>query len=870
MTHSFLKSVLEKTLSTHNKLSEICFILPSQRAGIEIKHLIAETRSDTFRLPIAITLNKWKEEISELYPAEKSELYLHLYQAYKITLGAKASGFEKFLTWADVLLSDFNDIDNQLLESQQVFKDLRSYAEIEHFSFLQEELSKKQEDYRQFWVSLGKIYENFTKNLLQNQLGHSGLIGRTAFEKADRYLSHNDRYYVVAGFNALSKSEQKVIEKVLKNNRGMLLFDCDPIYLNQKHLKAGSFIRKFNRASFGEIIESKESLSTKDLKVRIIHCPSAENQAQTIVEELALFTLEEQKETAIIFPDEDFLIQFLSVFPVNEIDANITMGISVRNSAFFSWLEILLDENNELIEALENHPFMVILRKYDGFDEGPIPKLIEAPIASISQLEKLILTLIDLLSSDRAKELIIKQAIAGSHEILKVINQIKIQGGVELSAYKKLIISLVGQVSINVISQPDKKLQVMGLLESRGLGFKNIIVCSAMEDYLPGQTNTDSFMPFEIRTHHNLPGNYLKEAAFSYNFYRLTHDAAALTMIYYDKDNTISESEKSRYINQIVYDLSAENKNIQVEHISKKTPIPVSNKGPSEIIKTPEVINAIKKYLKRGVSASSINRYFDDPLEWYFGYVLKLREPERDVLDVAGFGTIVHECLETLYEPFKGELISPDVLKSMNSKMDGVLKEIFEQETSMKSLEKGEVRISLEMASKMVNNYLQSEKLEIERSGEKHFIAGEKGMAREKDFHIQGEAIRVKFVGQADKIEEDDNFVFIIDYKTGRVELNDLTVDSWDLDQIRKKPKSLQLFLYQYMAKKDWPESKTLGQIISLPAPSKRKLFAQVKNNEDFDEAAFEEVLLEIFSEMLNPDISLQKNVDYRYPVFEI
>jgi len=869
VTNSFLKAVLEKTRSTNYTLSEICFILPSQRAGTEMKHLIANQNSHTFRLPVTTTLNKWKEEISELFPAEKSELYLYLYQAYKNALGVRASSFEKFLAWADILLSDLNDIDNQLLESKQVFKDLRSYAEIEHFSFLQDELSAKQKNYRQFWVSLGKIYEHFTKTLLQNQLGHSGLIGRTAFQNTDKFLRSNDAYYVVAGFNALSKSEQKILEKVLESNCGKLFFDVDSIYLQNKHLKAGSFIRKFNSASFGEVIESDDSLAKKDLSVRIIHCPSAEIQAKTIVEEIEKLTPEQQKETAVILPDEDFLIQFLNVFPKNVIDANITMGISIRNSTFFSWLEILLDESVDHMKTLENHPFLATMNRFDGFYESQFVNLIRGPITSTSQLEKLIVALVDLLKSDQSKDLLTKQALAGSYEILKVLNQIHLQGGSDLSAYRKLIINQVGQVSINIISQPDKRLQVMGLLESRGLGFRNVIVCSAMEDYLPGQLNSDSFIPFEIRKHHGLPGNYLKEAAFSYNFYRLTHDAAALTLIYYDKVNKLSESEKSRYINQMVYDLGPDNQNISIKHISKKTPIPQSDPPLSEIKKTPEVIKEIKKYLERGVSASSINRYFDDPLEWYFGYVLKLDEPERDVLDVAGFGTIVHKCLEKLYQPYKRELISEEILKLMKSKTLSVLEEIFREQASVKSLEKGEVRVSLEMASKMVHNYLQSEIIQIERTGKKLFIDGERWLGREAEFDVYGDKIRVKFVGQADKIEEYDNSVFIVDYKTGRVGPNELTVEKWDSDLIRKKPKSIQLFLYQYMAKLDWPDRETLGQIVSLPAPSKRKLFAQVKDTKGFDEAAFEEILQEIFCEMLNPDIALEKNMDFKYAVFE-
>jgi len=868
VTNSFLRSVLNKAYKSKENLSTICFILPSQRAGIEIKKLIADRETESVRLPITTTLNSWKEEISKIYPAEKSELYLHLYRAYSKALGKKASSFEKFLSWANILLSDFNDIDNQLLNSQKVFKDLRSYAEIEHFSFLQEELSERQRSYRTFWMSLTEIYEHFRSSLLKNQIGHSGLIGRIASQEIDSYLAKNDFFFVAAGFNALSVSEQKILEKVCKADRGMVLFDCDPIYLENKNLKAGHFIRKFNRTSFGEVIESQESLMTKKMDVNIIHCPSAVIQARTIANYVKTLSAQEQRETAIILPDEDFLIELLSAIPRTEIDANITMGISLGNSTFYSWLEAIVDESSEILASRDDHAFLDALRLVEGFEKSRISKIVISKASSLDQLSNIASELLDFLGGSRSNNFVLKQAIAGCKQILKVLNQIKSLGFDELSPFRNLILSEVGQVSINILSEPDKKLQVMGLLESRSLGFKNVVICSTLEEYLPGKLKMDSFMPFEIRKHHGLPGNYLKEAAFAYNFYRLTHDARTFTLIYYDKDNTLSTGEKSRYINQLIYDLSRENQNINIQSTSEKIPLPPQEKDVSEIKKSPEVISEIKKYLKTGVSASSLNRYFADPLEWYYGYVLKLKEPERDVLDVAGFGSIVHKCIENLYKPFEKKLIHLDELRTMISRIPKELDDIFINKISGRPLDKGEVRISLEMANKMVTNFLKSEINQIEKTGPKNLIEGEIDLERNVSFNINDESVDVRLLGQADKVERIGQLIYIVDYKTGKVEMNDLTVRDWEMEELKKKPKSLQLFLYQYMAKTKWPGEKSTGQIITIPAPSRRNLFAKVKASEEFDELAFKQVLEEIFKEMLNPELPIRKDPDYDYAVF--
>jgi hypothetical protein len=867
VTNSFLKAVIDKAPTDKYPLSNICFILPSQRAGIELKRIIAERETKTIRLPQTTTLNSWKEEISGLYPAERSELYLYLYQAYLNIFGQKGSSLDKFMIWADILLADFNDIDNQLLDSKQVFKDLKAYAEIEHFSFLSEKLSERQQNYRKFWMSLADIYEGFTKSLKDNSIGHSGLIGRIASERVGSYLQSNEFHYIIAGFNALSTSEQQTLKAVMNQERGEVYFDCDPIYFSKKHLKAGHFVRKFQREKFGEVIEGKESLLAKHMDVRIIHCPDVSSQAQTIVEEILAMDSSLRKETALILPDEDFLIHLLSVFPRGEIEANITMGISLRNSLFYSWLEKILNEDDSI--QLSNHPFILSLQRQKDLQKTLLWKEQAQSVKNLEQFELIITELNRFLGSIQDPELVEKQAALACLKILKIINQVKLQGGAEFSAYKSLFLREVAQSSLNIISEPEKRLQVMGLLESRSLGFKNIIICSALEEFLPGKLRSESFMPFEIRKHHGLPGNYLKEAAFAYNFYRLTHDAESMTIIHYDKDNTLSAGEKSRYINQIIYDISRENQNINVEEVFKKTPPPEYDQVDPEIEKTPEVISQIKDYLKRGVSASSINRYFEDPLEWYYGYVLKLDEPERDILDVAGFGTIVHECLEILFEPFEKEYIHSDTLKMMKSKAPGILKEVFEKKLQGESLQSGQALISMEMAGKMVQNYLSSEIKEVEKEGPKLFIEGEIRLQRETAFKIHGESVRVKFVGQADKVEENQDTIYIVDYKTGKVESSKLTVEHWDIEEIRKNPKSLQLFLYQYLAKTKWPEQNTVGQIISLPAPSNRDLLAKVKQGNGFDEAAFEAVLKDIFSEMLNKDLKISKDPKFRFAVFE-
>ena len=66
-------------------------------------------------------------------------------------------------------------------------------------------------------------------------------------------------------------------------------------------------------------------------------------------------------------------------------------------------------------------------------------------------------------------------------------------------------------------SQSRNGLQIMGMLETRLINYKNIIIVSANEGSLPSGKSNYSFIPFEIRRVHKLQ-TYVKEMQFLYHF----------------------------------------------------------------------------------------------------------------------------------------------------------------------------------------------------------------------------------------------------------------------------------------------------------------------------------------------------------------
>ncbi|MFP4065377.1 MAG: hypothetical protein ACLFS0_07730 [Bacteroidales bacterium] len=69
--------------------------------------------------------------------------------------------------------------------------------------------------------------------------------------------------------------------------------------------------------------------------------------------------------------------------------------------------------------------------------------------------------------------------------------------------------------------EPLAGLQIMGMLETRNLDFRNLIILSANEDILPAAKSTHSLIPFDVKVHYNIPVYKEKDAIFAYHFYRL-------------------------------------------------------------------------------------------------------------------------------------------------------------------------------------------------------------------------------------------------------------------------------------------------------------------------------------------------------------
>mgnify|MGYP002897274338 FL=1 len=95
----------------------------------------------------------------------------------------------------------------------------------------------------------------------------------------------------------------------------------------------------------------------------------------------------------------------------------------------------------------------------------------------------------------------------------------------------------------------------MGILETRNLDFRNVILLSMNDDNFPGSVVTGtSFIPYNLRAAYALPTPEHHEGVYAYYFYRLLQRAENVRMLYCAHADDKTTGEQSRYIYQLEYE----------------------------------------------------------------------------------------------------------------------------------------------------------------------------------------------------------------------------------------------------------------------------------------------------------------------------
>lgn len=402
-----MQSFLEKTVDYlyekfGDDISELCIVLPNRRAGLFLKTHFSKQLKKVFWAPEIYATEDFIALLAELEMAESTTQLFELYETIKAVNPEQTENFNDFSKWGQIVLSDFNEIDRYLIDAKQLFGNLQNIKELEAWSLnREEELTDFQKQYLHFWKLIGSYYTDFTKRLLSKNQAYQGLAYRIVAENTEaRVAKHTWKKIIFAGFNALNKAEERIIETLVNADKAEIIWDADAYYLNNTNQEAGKFIRRYNDSGRFKNIKENNILFKEDLlsteKKSITVIGAAKNVAQAkvagnLVTELQLITPGLQT-TALVLADENQLFPVLHSLPENLQDINVTMGYPLKNTPVAGYFDLIfsMHENalklskgkipysfyhNDVIKIL-NHPYTAIALA--SADKKPIKKAVHA------------------------------------------------------------------------------------------------------------------------------------------------------------------------------------------------------------------------------------------------------------------------------------------------------------------------------------------------------------------------------------------------------------------------------------------------------------------------------------------------------------
>jgi ATP-dependent helicase/nuclease subunit B len=576
------------------------------------------------------------------------------------------------------------------------------------------------------------------------------------------------------------------------------------------------------------------------------------------------------QDTALVLADEKLLIPVINALPENIDKANITMGYPLKNAPFAGLADAALKiQENPVrmnfkgknfkfyykdVVLLLSHPYMgylknisikhkellihiisririenrIFLRPKDleklaeGFENEYqlIKPLFEDWEDNPEKALNCLLNLVNLLGSEIEKQnqqnnhlieseylylyaKLIRQTIALQKEYQEIKN---------LHTLRLIFSQLVSAQALPFYGEPLSGLQIMGMLETRTLDFKTIILLSANEGTLPSGKSNNSFIPYEIKKRFGIPTYTEKDAIFAYHFYRLIQRAENIYLLYNTETDEMGSGEKSRFIAQMMHELPKINSAIHFTERLMAMPLPQNKSVLPSVKKSAEILEKIENLCKKGISPSALNNFNNCPLDFYFKYIAGLRADEEveETIEAASMGTAIHDVLHKLYLPFIGKIIKVSDIDDMFKQIEEMTKEEFIKKFSNNDLSSGKNLLTLNISVNFIRNFLKKEKEYITSlSAENQFLTIqhlEETLEAELHIKTSGTEKVVKIKGTADRIDKIGKSIRLIDYKTGNVKPEDLKMQEMSQIADPEKGKSLQLLLYSLMYLTKYPQ----------------------------------------------------------------
>ena len=936
---SFLKLVAADLYKhTEGNLAHTAVVFPNKRAGLFFNEYLAQESDSPIWSPAYVSISELFRSLSPWEVGDPVKLVCELYKIFRRETQSTET-LDDFYFWGEMLISDFDDADKNRVDTDKLFSNLQDLRNImDDYTFIDDEQEEAirqffqnfsierrtalKERFISLWNVLGNIYKGFRESLASQNIAYEGMMYRHVIEHLDVDKLPYEKY-VFVGFNVLNKVEHTLFTQLKDAGKAVFYWDYDEFYMKENRQavthEAGEFIRRnlrdFPSPLSGELFKNL----SKPKEVHYIASSTENAQARYLPQWIRNNLTTPEKETAVVLCNEALLQPVLHSLPAEVKHVNITMGFPLSQTPVYSFLIALLELHThgfnfksgrytfQSVVTLLKHPYT---RQLTGQAELLEKELTRNnrfyPLPGELGKDEFLTRLFTPLSGNlnlciRLSETLqqvagIYQANTSGTEDTDAFNQLYRESlfkayttinrfrtlieedelTVQSETFRRLLVKVLSATNIPFHGEPAIGMQVMGVLETRNLDFRHLVLLSVNEGQLPKSGGDSSFIPYNLRKAFGMTTIEHKIAVYAYYFYRLLQRAERITLMYNTSSDGLNRGEWSRFMLQFL---------IEWPHPITRQFLEAgqSPQGTSSITveKTPDVMRQMQSLFdvranpKAKFSPSALNYYLDCPLKFYYRYVAGLSAPDEvsAEIDSATFGSIFHYAAEHIYKDLTthGKVINKEALETLlrndvklQDYVDTAFKKLFFNVPQNEKPEYNGVQL---INSAVIARYLKQLLQNDLRYAPFTFIASEMEVDEPIDIQTPKGVIKSRIGGIIDRMDSKDGTLRIVDYKTGGDADTPPHVESLFIPDKKRSNYVFQTFLYAAIMCRKQPTMKiapallyihraateTYSPVIQMGEPRKPK-----EAVEDFSkyEKEYRERLQGLLEEIFNPEKS--------------
>lgn len=936
---SFLKLVAADLYKhTEGNLAHTAVVFPNKRAGLFFNEYLAQESESPIWSPAYVSISELFRSLSPWEVGDPVKLVCELYKIFRRETQSTET-LDDFYFWGEMLISDFDDADKNKVDTDKLFSNLQDLRNImDDYTFIDDEQEEAirqffqnfsierrtalKERFISLWDVLGNIYKGFRESLASQNIAYEGMMYRHVIEHLDVDKLPYEKY-VFVGFNVLNKVEHTLFTQLKDAGKAVFYWDYDEFYMKENRQavthEAGEFIRRnlrdFPSPLSGELFKNL----SKPKEVHYIASSTENAQARYLPQWIRNNLTTPEKETAVVLCNEALLQPVLHSLPAEVKHVNITMGFPLSQTPVYSFLIALLELHThgfnfksgrytfQSVVTLLKHPYT---RQLTGQAELLEKELTRNnrfyPLPGELGKDEFLTRLFTPLSGNlnlciRLSETLqqvagIYQANTSGTEDTDAFNQLYRESlfkayttinrfrtlieedelTVQSETFRRLLVKVLSATNIPFHGEPAIGMQVMGVLETRNLDFRHLVLLSVNEGQLPKSGGDSSFIPYNLRKAFGMTTIEHKIAVYAYYFYRLLQRAERITLMYNTSSDGLNRGEWSRFMLQFL---------IEWPHPITRQFLEAGQSpqgtSPITVEKTPDVMRRIQSLFdvranpKAKFSPSALNYYLDCPLKFYYRYVAGLSAPDEvsAEIDSATFGSIFHYAAEHIYKDLTthGKVINKEALETLlrnevklQDYVDTAFKKLFFNVPQNEKPEYNGVQL---INSAVIARYLKQLLQNDLRYAPFTFIASEMEVDEPIDIQTPKGVIKSRIGGIIDRMDSKDGTLRIVDYKTGGDADTPPHVESLFIPDKKRSNYVFQTFLYAAIMCRKQPTMKiapallyihraateTYSPVIQMGEPRKPK-----EAVEDFSkyEKEYRERLQGLLEEIFNPEKS--------------